>query len=420
MAADGRRTRLAGTNEVDIMSDWTSFGRVDDDGTVYVKTSAGERVVGSWQAGTPEEGLAHFARRFADIVTEVDLIEARLTSGAADPAHTLTSLRRLRASLDDAHVVGDIDGLADRVDKLTGTAEEKSGEARAARDAARLDALARKTGLADEAEKIAAESTQWKAAGDRLREILDEWKTIKGIDKKADGELWKRYSAARDAFTRRRGTHFASLDAQRKQASGRKEELVTEAESLAESTDWAATANRLKELMGEWKTAPRAAKDVEQKLWDRFRAAQDSFFARRSETFSARDTEHRVSLERRQALLTEAEALDIDADPKAAQVKLREIQGQWHDSGRVPRETANNLDRRLRAVDDKVRAAMDTAWRRPTPDSNPLLAQMRDQVAEAEQRVARAEAAGDAKRIREAQQALEAKRRFLELAEHAS
>jgi hypothetical protein len=401
------------------MSDWTSFGRVDADGTVYVKTGAGERVVGSWQAGTPEEGLAHFARRFADIVTEVDLIEARLASGAADPSHTLTSLRRLRASLDDAHVVGDLDGLADRLDRLSGVAEEKTGAARAARDAARADALARKIALAEEAEKIAAESTQWKAAGDRLREILDEWKTIKGIDKKTDGELWKRYSAARDSFTRRRGTHFASLDLQRKQASGRKEDLVAEAESLADSTDWTATANRLKELMSEWKAAPRAAKDVEQKLWDRFRAAQDGFFARRSETFSARDAEQKVSLERRQALLTEAEALDVETDPRAAQSRLREIQGQWHDSGRLPREAAASLDRRLRAVDDKVRAAMDTAWRRTTPDSNPLLAQMRDQVAEAEQRVARAEAAGDAKRIKEAQQALEQKRRFLELAEHA-
>ena len=400
------------------MSDWTSFGRVDDDGTVYVKTSAGERVVGSWQAGTPEEGLAHFARRFADIVTEVDLIEARLASGAADPGHTLTSLRRIRTSLDDAHVVGDLDGLAERIDRLTGQAEERSGQGKAARETARAEALARKTALAEEAEKIAGESTQWKAAGDRLREILDEWKTIKGIEKKADGELWKRYSAARDAFTRRRGTHFASLDAQRKQASGRKEELVAEAESLSASTDWNATANRLKELMAEWKTAPRAAKDVEQKLWDRFRAAQDAFFARRSETFSARDAEQRASLERRQGLLAEAEALDVDADPRAAQARLRDIQAQWHDSGRLPREAAAGLDRRLRAVDDRVRAAMDTAWRRTTPDSNPLLAQMRDQVAEAEQRVARAEAAGDQKRIREAQQALEQKRRFLELAEH--
>src|SRR4051812_14016314 len=239
------------------MNDWTAFGRVDADGTVYVKTAEGDRVVGSWQAGTPEEGLAHFARRFADLVTEVDLVEARLGSGAADPAHTLTTLRRLRTSLEEAHVVGDLDGLSARIDRLMTLTEEKSGEVRAAREAARAEALARKTALAEEAEAIAAESTQWKAAGDRLREILDEWKTIKGIDKKADGELWKRYSAARDGFTRRRGTHFASLDAQRKQATGRKEELVIEAESLHDSSDWNATANRLKELMAEWKTAPR-------------------------------------------------------------------------------------------------------------------------------------------------------------------
>jgi hypothetical protein len=401
-------------------SDWTSFGRVDEDGTVYVKTAAGERVVGSWQAGTPEEGLAHFARRFADLVTEVDLIEARLASGAADPGHTITSLRRLRSSLDEAHVVGDLDGLAERLDKLAVVADEKAGEARAAREAARGEALARKTALVEEAEQIAAESTQWKVAGDRLRQILDEWKTIKGIDKKSDGELWKRYSAARDAFTRRRGTHFANLDAQRKQATGRKDELVAEAEALKDSTDWTVTANRLKELMAEWKAAPRAAKDVEQKLWERFRAAQDAFFAHRSEVFSARDAEQKASLDKRHALLVEAEALDVDADPRAAQARLREIQAQWHDTGKISRDAAAGLDRRLRAVDDKVRAAMDTAWRRTTPESNPLLTQMREQVAEAEARLARAEAAGDAKRVREAQDALAAKRRFLELAEHSS
>jgi len=401
-------------------SDWTSFGRVDEDGTVYVKTAAGERVVGSWQAGTPEEGLAHFARRFADLVTEVDLLEARLASGAADPGHTITSLRRLRSSLDEAHVVGDLDGLAERLDKLAVVADEKAGEARAARDAARGEALARKTVLVEEAEQIAAESTQWKVAGDRLRQILDEWKTIKGIDKKSDGELWKRYSAARDAFTRRRGTHFANLDAQRKQATGRKDELVAEAEALKDSTDWTITANRLKELMAEWKAAPRAAKDVEQKLWERFRAAQDAFFAHRSEVFSARDAEQKASLDKRHALLAEAEGLDVDADPRAAQARLREIQAQWHDTGKISREAAGGLDRRLRTVDDKVRAAMDTAWRRTTPESNPLLTQMREQVAEAEARLARAEAAGDAKRVREAQDALTAKRRFLELAEHSS
>ncbi|MDG4829741.1 DUF349 domain-containing protein [Solwaraspora sp. WMMD1047] len=402
------------------MSDWTTFGRVDADGTVYVKTAEGERVVGSWQAGSPEEGLAHFARRFDDLVTEVDLTEARLNSGAADASQSLATIRRLRGSLASAHVVGDIDALAGRLDRLATVAEEKSVEARAAREAARTEALARKTALVEEAEKLAAESTGWKTAGDRLKEILEEWKTIRGVDKKTDGELWKRFAAARDGFTRRRGAHFATLDAQRKQAQGAKEELVAEAESLADSTDWVPTANRLKELMAQWKAAPRAAKEAEQKLWERFRAAQDAFFTRRSEVFSARDAEQRGNLERKQALLAEAEALDVDADPRGTQARLREIQGQWHEAGRVPREAATGLDRRMRAVEERVRLAMDSAWRRTEPSANPLLAQMREQVAEAEQRLARAQAAGDAKRIREAERALATKRQFLQLAEQAS
>src|SRR2546430_9846877 len=99
-------------------SDWTAFGRVDDDGTVYVKTAAGERVVGSWQAGTPEEGLAHFARRFDGVVTEVNLIETRLVTGAGDAAHALARVKELRTELDEPHFVGDIDGLAERLEKL--------------------------------------------------------------------------------------------------------------------------------------------------------------------------------------------------------------------------------------------------------------------------------------------------------------
>ncbi|MFV2016932.1 DUF349 domain-containing protein [Micromonospora sp. LOL_023] len=401
------------------MSDWTSFGRVDADGTVYVKTAEGERTVGSWQAGAPEEGLAHFARRFADLVTEVDLTEARMQSGAADATHSLSTIRRLRASLADAHVVGDLDSLAERLDKLTTVAEAKATEAKAARETARAEALVRKTALVEEAEKLAAESTGWKTAGDRLKEILDEWKTIRGVDKKADGELWKRFAAARDGFTRRRGAHFATLDAQRKEAQTAKSALLAEAERLAESTEWASTANRLKELMTEWKAAPRASKEAEQKLWERFRAAQDAFFTRRSEVFSARDVEQRDNLERKQALLTELEAVDLSADPRTAQAKLREVQGQWHDIGRVPREAAAGLDRRLRSVEDRVREAMDSAWRRTEPAANPLLAQMREQVAEAEQRLERARAAGDAKRIREAEKALAGKRHFLTLAEQA-
>jgi hypothetical protein len=402
------------------MNDWTSYGRIDSDGTVYVKTADGERVVGSWQAGTPEEGLTHFARRYADLVTEVDLIEARLATGVADPSQAVSSIRRLRGSLAEAAVVGDLDGLAARLDKLAGVADEKSTAARAAREQARTEALARKTALVEEAEEIAATSTGWKASGDRLRAILDEWRTIHGVDRKTDGELWKRYAAARDGFNRRRGAHFASLDATRKEAQTAKEALVADAEALADSTEWTSTANQLKELMTQWKAAPRASKEAEQRLWTRFRAAQDAFFTRRSETFAARDAEQKETLRRHQELLAAAEALDVEADPRAAQAGLRDIQAKWQEAGRVRRESAAALDRRLRAVEDKIRHAMDSGWRRPDPSSNPLLAQMRDQVQEAEERLERARAAGDPKRITEAEQALASKRQFLNLAERSS
>jgi hypothetical protein len=402
------------------MSDWTSYGRIDGDGTVYVKSADGERAVGSWQAGTPEEGLAHFARRFDDLVTEVDLIETRLNTGAADPTQAAASIRRLRTSLPEAHAIGDFDGLSARLEKLAGIADERAESARAARAAAREEAVARKTALAEEAETLAADPPGWKVAGDRLREILDEWRTIRGIDKKTDGELWKRYAAARDAFARRRGAHFASLDAARKEAQAVKEELVTEAEAVADSTDWTETANQLKELMARWKAAPRASKEAEQRLWTRFRAAQDAFFSRRSEVFTARDTEQKENMTRRQELVTEAEALDVDADPRAAQAALRAIQTRWQAAGRVRREATGPLERRLRAVEEKVRGAMETGWRRTEPSANPLLAQIREQVAEAEERLERARTAGDQKRITEAEQALASKRQVLELAERAS
>ena len=83
------------------------WGRVDADGTVYVRTADGERAVGSWQAGEPAEGLAHYARRFDDVLTEAELLVSRLSSGGADPKHTLTSARTLRDGLAEAHVVGD-------------------------------------------------------------------------------------------------------------------------------------------------------------------------------------------------------------------------------------------------------------------------------------------------------------------------
>lgn len=395
------------------------WGRVDADGTVYVHTEDGERVVGSWQAGTAAEGLAHYARRFDDLVTEAELAETRLASGAGDPKQALHRVRALRAELTEPTVLGDLSGLAALLDHLQHSAEQVAADVKAARERARGVAVSDKQALAREAEQIAAESTQWKAGGDRLRTILDEWKTIKGVDRKTDDALWRRFSKARDTFNRRRGAHFAELDRQRAGARDRKDELVAEAEELADSTDWGPTAARYRELMAEWKAVGRAPKDADENLWQRFRAAQDRFFRRRTEAFSERDAKFNDNARTKEALLAEADRIDPSSDLEAARAQLRGIQQRWEAAGKVPRERIKELEGRLRAVEERVRSATENRWRRTDPEAQARVEQFRDRVEQLEEQVEKARCAGDARRERRAQEQAAQWREWLAAAEQA-
>ncbi|MEO6792475.1 MAG: DUF349 domain-containing protein, partial [Mycobacterium sp.] len=188
------------------------FGRVDEDGTVWLITSAGERKIGSWQAGDPSAAFGHFGRRFDDLSTEVTLLEERLSSGNGDARKIKASAAALAESLPTASVLGDVEALAARIAAVGEHAGTVAAHNRAQRNEQRTAATARKEALATEAEELAASATQWKTAGDRLRIILEEWRTITGLDRRTDEALWKRYAAARDGFNRRRGSHFADLD----------------------------------------------------------------------------------------------------------------------------------------------------------------------------------------------------------------
>jgi hypothetical protein len=395
------------------------WGRVDADGTVYVRTSAGERAVGSWQAGAPEEGLAHYARRFDDVRTEVELLETRIKSGAGDPKQAQTTAKHLKDSLTDASIVGDLDALAARVDYVQALAERATVAAKQARDAAKANLVARKQALAEEAEQIAAESTQWKVAGDRLRAILDEWKTIRGVDRKTDEQLWRRFSKARDTFNRRRGSHFADLDRQRATAKARKQELVEEAEVLSDSDDWGPTAARYRQLMTDWKAAGRAPKDSDDALWQRFRAAQDKFFSRRSAVFNERDAEFAENAKRKEELLAEAEKINPGTDLESARAQLHKIQQRWDEIGKVPRDRVRELEGKLRAIEDRVRSAADAQWRRTDPEAEARAAQFRERVEQFEAQAAKARAAGDTKRAQRAEEQAAQWREWLAAAEQA-
>ncbi len=380
-------------------NDPSKFGRVAEDGTVYLVTSAGERVIGSWQAGDTEAAFDHFGRRFDDLATEITLMEARLTSGTGDPRKIRASAAALAESLPTASILGDVDALATRLAAIAEHADATARADRERREEHRATQRARKESLAAEAEDLAANATQWKAAGNRMHAILDEWRTVTGLDRKTDDALWKRYSAARDAFNRRRGAHFAELDRERAGIKAAKERLCERAEELSVSTDWSATASAFRNLLAEWKSAGRTSKDTDEALWQRFKAAQDTFFDARKAVNAERDAEFTANAEAKERLLTEAENLDL-SKPETARAAFRVITGKWDAIGNAPRNRSAELERRLRAVEKKIRDAADAG--RIDPEAQARAEQFRSRAEQFERQAEKAAAAG---RDKDAEQA---------------
>ena len=391
------------------------FGRVDADGTVWLVSSAGERIIGSWQAGDTEAALAHFGRRFDDLSTEVALMESRLASGTGDARKIKSAASSLAESLPTASVLGDVDSLAARLSSIVEHADSAAAAEKSKREEHRAAQTARKEALAAEAEDLASNSTQWKAAGDRLREILDEWRTISGLDRKTDDALWKRYSAARETFNRRRGSHFAELDRERVGARQAKEALCERAEELADSTEWGPTAAAFRDLLAQWKAAGRASKDVDDALWQRFKGAQDTFFSARNAISAERDAEFRANADAKEALLAEAERVDT-SDLDAARAALRTIGDKWDKIGKVPRERSADLERRLRAIEKKVR---DAPAHGIDPEAQARADQFRERAEQFERQAEKAAAAGRTKDAEQARASAEQWRQWAEAAAEA-
>ncbi|GAA1766793.1 DUF349 domain-containing protein [Nonomuraea bangladeshensis] len=397
------------------------WGRVDDDGTVYVRTAEGERAVGSWQAGEPEEALAYFHRKYDELAGQVQLLEQRVRGTDLAPAQAEASIAKLREAVADAHAIGDLQALTARLDGLTELVAQRREEVKAAREQARAEARTVKERIVAEAERIADETTHWKSGGERLRQLVEEWKAADRIDRVTEAALWKRLSAARTAFAKRRKQYFAGLDEQREGIRATKERIVAEAEALAGSTDWGPTAAVYRELMQQWKSAGRASREAEDELWGRFKAAQDQFFQARSAVFAERDASLAANAQVKEELLAEAEKILPVTDARTARAALRHLLERWEAAGPVPREQRDRLEGGLRRVDEAVRKAEDAEWKRSNPEARAraqsTVDQLRTSIEQLEKRLSKAQSAGRAKDVKEAEEALIARRSWLEEAE---
>ena len=345
----------------------TDFGRVENDGTVLVKMPDGsEKQVGQWAAGDPNDGLAFYIRKYHEIENELSLALQRLKEGKGNVDAVFKLIERVKTSLETPNFVGDISILSTKIEELQVLAAVKKAEFSAAKAIAKEKAMEKRKLLVEEAEKL-INSKQWKVTTQRFKEIVEEWKKLPHGAKSEEQALWKRFSAARSAFDKTRRQYFSTLESGRKEASKIKSEIVTQAKAIADSKEWNDTANKFRNLMAKWKSAPILERKEEQKLWKEFKLAQDVFFAARTAALSVLDEEHSKNLEAKKVLAEKAEKILPITDIKSARQALKPIQEEWSKIGHVSRKDKDKIESRLKAVEEAIRNAEKNELNRTDP-----------------------------------------------------
>ncbi|HHU11426.1 MAG TPA: DUF349 domain-containing protein [Intrasporangiaceae bacterium] len=412
-------------------SESARFGRVGEDGTVYVVRGEQEQAVGSYPGASADEALQYFARKYDELFGMADLLEQRLhTASELTARDAAEQLSHLAEQMTEPAFVGDLDALQAKLDSIAAAVETRREEETAARAAAKAAALTEREALVARAEAIAAQDPrriQWKRSGEELRSIFEEWKAHQRsgakLDKPVEAELWTRFSSARTAFDKARRAHFAELETTQSEAKTIKEGLVREAELLSTSKDWGPTAREFKRLMDRWRAAGRAGRADDDKLWERFKTAQDTFFNAKDEVAAAEDEVFRGNLAVKEELLVEANALLPISNLEDAKAALRSIQDRWDKAGKVPRADLERTEKALRRVEQAVREADEKKWSSSNPEAlaraQSLVDQLEKAVAGLEQDLAAAEAKGNEKKVAEARAALEARQGWLDQARAA-
>ncbi len=398
-----------------------SWGRVDDTNTVFVREGDGERAVGQYPDGTPEEALAYFERKYTDLAGQVTLLEQRIKRGTSvnDVASTVT---RLRDQITGANAVGDLASLVSRLDVLTGTVEELTEQQRLEQEKAREEARELRESIVVRAEKLAAQDlskVQWKQTSADLDALFSEWqsqqKTGPRLPKAEADALWKRFRGARSQIEAARRAFFAELDATNREVRQRKEKLIEQAEALA--SRGADGIQSYRDLLEAWKASGRAGRKLDDQLWARFKAAGDILYGAKADIDAQLDEEFGANLILKEELLTQAAPILEEKDHAAARSALANIQRKWDEIGRVPRDAVRTIDARIRTIEEHVKQLEETHWQNNNPETKARTAGLRGQLEESieqlEAQLAEANAASDKRKIEETTKALETQRSWL-------
>ena len=398
----------------------TGFGRVDDNGNIFVVDAGVERLIGSQPELSPENALALYMKKYDDLAASVRLLEQRVKA-KADAKSINKSAEKIILDLKEPMAIGDLASLRERVSAvqtsiaslLAESVEKHAEEVKAA--------LIAREEIVLQAEKIAAQDpqkTNYKQASAKMLELFTTWqamqKTSTKVSKKAADDLWHRFSKARNTFDSNKRSYFSSQDALVKASKNAKSDLVAKAEALVAKGADAAVAYR--ELLEAWKTLPKTKTKADDSLWAKFKAAGDAIYAAKTAKVESDNIAFAANLKIKLELLEEAEKIDV-SNLESAKTAMKSIQARWEKAGKVPRDSIRTIDDRLKAVEQKIKGIEQENWRKTDPATidrtNSVRSQLESSIAKLESELAQAQQSNDAGKIAKATEALETKKAWL-------
>ena len=235
--------------------------------------------------------------------------------------------------------------------------------------------LLAKQALIDKAEELTANepgsTKEWNDLTAALDELLKVWKTIGTVPREVNEEIWAKFKGIIDRHYEAKKEHFGSIRDEQNANYQKKVELCLKAEAIAKREDWKKATEDLLQLQKEWKETGATNRKVSEKIWQRFRAACDEFFAKKGEFFKERRTSEAENLAKKEAILAELKAHTFGDNREENIEVIKDFQRRWAEAGFVPMADKERLHKEFRGVIDGIfeqlkisaREAEETAYR---------------------------------------------------------
>ncbi len=245
--------------------------------------------------------------------------------------------------------------------------------------------LEAKTRLCEAAEKLADENDVI-SAFHQLQKLHQEYREIGPVSKELREEVWQRFKAASTVINKRHQQHFEGLRAREEENLEKKTALCEKAEAiLAEenkgSADWERHTQEIIALQAEWKTIGFAPQKMNVKIFERFRAACDTFFTSKGEHFRAIKDTYKENAEKKRALIEKAKALQDSTEWRSTGDKLIALQKEWKTIGMVPKKLGDQLWEEFLGACNKFFEARNAAGAGQRGEERENLQKKRDVIA---------------------------------------